>query len=205
MKKKHFFWSISIVLFTFLACSDKDDELQKTSYKFVNTTPIETINIKSYDTLDMSTGQPSYIGFTKVKFVANEKAQIVTGDSWDIAFNGSSIYLNTGENVTIGGIELVKTANVAYYITDGTLENTTTVDFDAFLEKQMIERKDWGVYNFTTHIVSPIVGKIIVLRTHDNNYVKFRIDSYYKDKIDITSPQNAALHFGYFTLTHIYN
>ena len=38
-----------------------------------------------------------------------------------------------------------------------------------------------GWYNYSNTIISPIAGKVFVVKTHDGKYAKFEILSYYKD------------------------
>ncbi|MDO5608801.1 MAG: HmuY family protein [Capnocytophaga sp.] len=204
MKKRSLFCGIFAVLFAMTSCSSDDDD-NKGDYTFTSTNQVSVQDIQAYETLDVTTQRPTFVGFTKVKLTATE-AIPTEGDDWDIAFNTWDIYLNAGANVTIGEKTLTKTSNnVAYYIADGTLENITVADFSKFEDKQKIEYTEWGTYVPTTRILSPIAGKIIVLRTNDGKYAKIQIDSYYQGKADQTDPATAAYKLGFFSFTYIYN
>jgi hypothetical protein len=44
--------------------------------------------------------------------------------------------------------------------------------------------KGWYSYNMETHVISPIPGRVLILRTAAGKLVKMRIDSYYKEGTD---------------------
>ena len=54
-------------------------------------------------------------------------------------------------------------------------------------------------YNFMNNQISPIAGKIIVIRTADNFYAKIEILSYYKD-LDPSNPANGR----HYTFNYVY-
>lgn len=202
MKKLNLLSSIFIALFLFTACSDKDDDDVKETYTFTNTTEVEAINIQAANEISFNatTMQPIYDGYTKYSF--SEKG-VVTGDNWDMAFNGYSIIFNGGTSPNSN--ELTITGKGASYITDGTLDNVTEVVFNNLTTKDYTYT-DWGVYNHATRMVSVLAGKVFVIKTHDGNYVKMRIDSYYKDSGDLEAGANYMTTTpGYYTFTYIYN
>ena len=60
----------------------------------------------------------------------------------------------------------------------------------------------WYNYDFTTHVISPIAGKILVFRTHDNRYAKVEILSYY-----LGAPENPDAFTDpsrYYTFNYVY-
>jgi hypothetical protein len=61
--------------------------------------------------------------------------------------------------------------------------------------------KGWYNYNQTTNIISPIPGRVVLIKTADGKFAKMEILSYYKDAPaapDATSPSR------YFTFRYLY-
>ena len=59
----------------------------------------------------------------------------------------------------------------------------------------------WYNYNPTTHVISPIAGKVIIVKTNDGKYAKVEILSYYKD-----APENPTQEseYRYYTFNYVY-
>ena len=53
-------------------------------------------------------------------------------------------------------------------------------------------------YDMSIHVITPLPGKVIVIRTHDGKYAKMVIKSYYKDSDMEKEPR-------YYTFDYIYN
>lgn len=184
----------TIVLFA--SCSD-DDETVVLEVESATAT-----NIQATQTSDYTTTPPTIIGeYAKFSF---ETGTTVTGDDWDIAFRGTSIIVNGGEATTED--EPARTAAAAAYVTTGTLAAISEVDVTAFVQDNATtglaiptgSGNGWYSYDYTTHLITPIAGKVIVVKTHDNHYAKFEITSYYLDG-DTTSEGQ------YYTFNYVYN
>lgn len=94
--------------------------------------------------------------------------------SWDISFQATNIIVNGGTSGPGEG---------AAYIAEEPFEEVTEVDVDRLGtdtdDAQALE--DWYDYNMETHIVSPLPGRTLVVRTADGEgYAKIRIVSYYE-------------------------
>ncbi|MEO6173606.1 MAG: HmuY family protein [Flavobacterium circumlabens] len=170
-----------LALFIFTAsCSSDDDKTEETP---VVTTKVSNI----YAPQTGGQGQPVGGEFTKFSFSQNKT---VTDDSWDIAFRGTTIIVNGGAKIsTTDTGEPERKGQGAVSIVSGTFASVTAFPAAA----TFVQDKDkvsaittgsgngWYNYNSTTHIVSPIAGKVFVVKTHDGKYAKFEILSYYKD------------------------
>ena len=65
----------------------------------------------------------------------------------------------------------------------------------------VLSGQGWASYNQESHILSPIAGKILVFRTHDNKYAKMEILYYY----DSEDPQPSQGDFGgFYTFNYVY-
>lgn len=137
-----------------------------------------------------------------VKFNFSSES-VVNGDNWDVAFRGTTIIINGGESSNID--QPNRTANAAVYIADGTMESITEVDVASLLQDDSTSPAipddfgftgtGWCTYNQITHIISPIAGKILVFRTHDNKYAKMEILNFYDTPM--TSPYGGFFTFNY--------
>jgi hypothetical protein len=171
---------LALVIFT--ASCDKDDDNN-------NTTPVAVVTTKVSNLPAPQTGgqgQPVGGEFTKFSFSENK---IVTTEKWDIAFRGTTIIVNGGAKVGITD-EPNRTGVAAVSIVSGTFSGVTTFPAattfvqDAANSVYAIPTgsdKGWYNYNGSTFIISPIAGKVFVVKTHDGKYAKFEILSYYKD------------------------
>ena len=128
---------------------------------------------------------------------------IVTGDNWDVAFRGPTIIVNGGE--TSNTDQPNRTASAAVYIANGTMSTVTEVDVASLLQDNSTSPAipddfgftgmGWCTYDMNTHVISPIAGKILVFRTHDNKYAKMEILSFYDNPM--TSPYGGFYTFNY--------
>lgn len=53
----------------------------------------------------------------------------------------------------------------------------------------------WYSYNSSTNIISPIAGKVFVVKTHDGKYAKFEILSYYQNAPAIPDATSVARYY----------
>ena len=181
MFKSNFFKSVLVVSIVslFASCSNDDD-----------TTPATvTLETKTFSNLYApqtgGQGQPVGGAFTKFSFSQNA---VVTNDSWDIAFRGTTIVVNGGTAIGITD-EPTRTGSGAVSILSNTLSAITTIP-DASTFKQDATNtyaiptgsgNGWYNYNATNNLITPIAGKVFVIKTHDGKYAKMEIISYYKD------------------------
>lgn len=174
------FLKLSFLLFTALIASCSNDDKPSTTAAVVT---------KKFSNLHApqkgGQGQPSEGPFTKFSFSENA---IVTHDKWDIAFRGTTIIANGGAKIGIAG-EPERTGKGAVSIVLGLFAGVTTIPSEATFVQDGSAKyaiptgsgNGWYGYNSTTHIISPLAGKVFVVKTHDGKYAKFEILSYYKD------------------------
>tara|TARA_B100001057_G_scaffold155378_1_gene155597 strand:- start:701 stop:1330 length:630 start_codon:yes stop_codon:yes gene_type:complete len=180
------------------SCS-KDDEPQLIAIE-----SSQMKNLHAPQSSDYSTNPPTVTGdFVKFDF---SSGSITTDDKeWDIAFRGTTIALNGGSDTgTVG--EPSRNGNSAAYIVEDLFSNVTTVDESSFTQDGANgfsiptgSGNGWYNYNFMNNQISPIAGKIIVIRTADNFYAKIEILNYYKD-LDPSNPANGR----HYTFNYVY-
>lgn len=140
-----------------------------------------------------ATGQP--YGSGKFTFYSLERNEVVANsdsatNKWDLAFRGTTVLTNSG---TSGP------GNGGAYIYVGTFADLGQVSADssfrvdngsASLAIRSGSGNGWYNYNGATQIVTPIPGRVLVIRTATGKYAKVEILNYYKG--GITIPANAS-------------
>ena len=184
-----------------LSCSDDDDAAPLAE---VESTTVSNL----FAPQEGGQGQPTSGEFTKFDF---ETGQVTTSDTeWDIAFRGTTIAVNGGtETGTID--EPMRTSDAGILILDGIFSEITEVPETATFAQDNQDGfaiptgsgNGWYNYDFATNILSPIPGKIFVVKTTDDKYAKIEFLSYYEDApTDIDPFVDEAR---YYTFRYSYN
>lgn len=153
-------------------------------------------------TTNPTTGQPGTPRHYAFYNLAT-KSEVPYTDSattkWDIAVRTTTILVNGGSSGPGQGGAIVQ---------DGLFSQITAapatgykVDSPTAYAIPTGSGKGWYNYNSTTHVVSPIAGKVILLRTAAGKYAKLEIVSYYKDAP--ASPTGTEPR-GYYTFRYVY-
>ena len=192
------FLTLVTLFIGFTSCSNDDDS-----------TPVleiesETVsNLQATQTADYSTNPPTITGdYIKFSF---ETGTTTTSDNWDIAFRGSTIIVNGGEATAAD--QPIRTANAGAYIVTGTLAGITEVNTELFTSDSSANGlaiptgsdNGWYHYNPSTHIISPIAGKIIVVKTNDGRYAKLEILNYQNSQ-----PNDDLSNSQFYTFNYVY-
>jgi hypothetical protein len=119
--------------------------------------------------------------------------------NWDIAFNATTIITNSG---TSGP------GSVGVQIYTGLFENLTEAPEAGYVQDASSAHaistgsgNGWYNYNSTTHVISAIPGRIIVVKTNDNTYAKIEIFNYYQNAPAVPVNTDIAR---YYTFRYIY-
>ena len=134
-----------------------------------------------------------------VYFSFDSEGVVTQNDNWDIAFKGTSIIVN-------GGIHGNTQAAAAIVL--GTFAEITEVpDTTEFKQDTDIinaiptgSGNGWYNYNPSNHDITPIPGRIILIKTHDGKYAKMEILSYYKDMTANPTTED----YSYYTFNYVY-
>lgn len=197
--KTNFFKLSILALAVFVTSCSSDDNGKKVI-------PATTQTVSNlYAPQSGGQGQPVGGPFTKFSFSENA---IVTNDNWDIAFRGTTIIVNGGDEIGIadeplrtgiGAVSIVSNTFAAVTVFPETA--TFSQDGPAIYAIPTGSGNGWYDYNAATNIITPRAGKIVVVKTHDGKYAKFEILSYYQNAPatpDATSPSR------YFTFNFVY-
>jgi hypothetical protein len=156
-------------------------------------------------------GRPQTAGTTTYySLVDNTIIDSTDADStnWDIAFSGTKILVNGGTSgpglggafVYVGLFDELNTIPVdSIFATD----NSNTFSYAIPLGSG----NGWYTYNGLTQIVSPIEGRVLVIRTADGKYAKIEILNYYQGGVTLepTASQNDKLFKQrYYTFRYTY-
>ncbi|MFO7444722.1 MAG: HmuY family protein [Ignavibacteriaceae bacterium] len=121
----------------------------------------------------------------KTTYFRFSDSTIVTGadtvtNKWDIAFKSTTIYTNSGSSGPgQGGAVVFRNSNFEdVQAVPDTGINTDAVGAPAVPTGS---GNGWYNYNFSTNLISPVPGVVIVIRTGEGKYAKVQILSYYKD------------------------
>ena len=145
---------------------------------------------------------PNRIGVTnKYTLFSFKTGQIIpNADSattkWDIGFRATTIIVNGGTSgpgtttaqVVSGTIDTILEAPADGYKSDNK-NGGTLAERNAIVTGS---GNGWYTYVPSTNLISPIAGKVIVVKTTEGRYAKFEILSYYKGAPTNPSPEPAG-------------
>ncbi|WP_232731942.1 HmuY family protein [Confluentibacter lentus] len=193
------FLTLALLFIGFTSCSNDNDD---TPLLEVESQTIS--NLQATQSADYTTTPPTIIGdYIKFSF---ETGSTTTGNDWDIAFRGSTIIVNGGEATAQD--QPARTSSTGAYIATGTLASITTVD-NSLLKSDSSTNglaiptgsgNGWYNYDPTNHIISPIPGKIIVVKTNSGKYAKLEILSYYEN----STPNDDLSNSQFYTFNYVY-
>ncbi|MEA5460913.1 HmuY family protein [Arcicella sp. LKC2W] len=163
----------------------------------------ETVKDLAADPTTISgTGQPVATG--KYTFFSFKNGIVANTDSatnkWDVAFRATTILTNGGTSGTGLGGAVVLTG-----IFDETKEVPASAvilqDTKTLLAIPTGSGKGWYNYDGATNIISPIAGKVLLIKTGEGKYAKMEVLSYYKGT---PAKPDASSAGRYYTFRYVY-
>lgn len=137
----------------------------------------------------------------------NLKDSVIVGGAdtttakWDIAFRGTTIWINGGTG-RFGQAQAQVLTSQDYDLLILAPETGWRVDSSATtLAIPTGSARGWYNYNAITNIISPIPGVVIALRTADGKYAKLQIQSYYRGAPAVPDMNSTAR---YYTFRYFY-
>lgn len=190
------------VLTTLFACSSEDNTptvvpVQAQTVSNLPADPTTGVNPTTGQPLG-STGKFTFYNLRDNKTVANTDSAT---NKWDVGFRGTTVIVNGGA---------LRSGQGGAYVHTGTFDGLTTIPTSAtFAQDQSATAlaiptgsgAGWYNYNSTTNIISPIPGRVLVIRTGDGNYAKLEILSYYENA---PATPTAASRSRYYTFRYAY-
>ncbi len=162
-----------------------------------NVLPVSAVTVKDIpaDTVVGLSAQGIPITNGKYTFYSLEKNAIVPNtDSattkWDIAFLATRIIINGGTSGKgLGGA----------FVQTGLFDNLKTIPADSVFKTDNAPTsyaitsgsgKGWYTYDGLNNLITPLAGRVLVIRTASGKYAKMEITSYYKG--GVTLPASAS-------------
>ncbi|MBS1734189.1 MAG: HmuY family protein [Bacteroidetes bacterium] len=193
----------AIALFT--SCSKDDataaiDTSNNGTFKIFTQGKVTTVQNLMADTIIglAPSGQP--YGSNRFTFYSIENnALVASSDSatnkWDIAFRGTTILTNAG---TSGP------GNGGAFVQVGTFDALTTISPDSTFRTDAApvyaiktgSGKGWYNYDGANNLITPLPGRVLVIRTASGKYAKLEITNYYKKGVTpaASAPDDEKLH-----------
>ena len=164
--------------------------------------PVETKtfkNLAAAPTVNATTGQPQ-APTSKFTFFSLRTGEVIantdsTTDKWDLGFRGTTIIVNGGA---------IRTGKGGVFLFTGLFDELKEVPMSAvFAVDESVTKlaiapasgQGWYNYNAALNIISPIPGRVLVVRTGDGKFAKVEILSYYKDSPANPDQNSVARHF----------
>ena len=173
-----------------IACT-KDEEtiVVPVSAITVKDLAADTVTGLGLDGRPQSAGTTTYYSLVDNKIIASSDA---ASTKWDIAFSSTKITVNCGTSGPgIGGAFVFK----------GLFDDLKTIPVDSSFATDnsnaasfaipLGSGRAWYTYDGLTTLVSPIAGRVLVIRTAAGKFAKIEIISYYKG--GVTLPASASV------------
>ena len=185
---------MGVLVVTMAATSCKKDEatdpcaytkINDGTYKLTTVGKVTTVQNLMADTvlgINPTSGQP--YGSGKYTFFSLETGAIVANSDsatakWDIAFRSTTILTNNGTSGPGAGGAFVQ---VGLFNDVASVSTDSTFRVDAVTGKAIKTGSGNGWYNYdaAANLVTPLPGKVLIIRTASGKYAKVEIQNYYK-------------------------
>lgn len=149
------------------------------------------------DVIDRATGQ--VIETRPFQYFSLEQNQIVSeSDDWDLAFKGTTVRVNSGKGAS---------AAIVTGIFDQIIEIPASATFVQDTESEFAiptgGGNGWYNYNSSTNTITPIPGRVVLVKTSAGNYTKIEILSYYKGNPPVASIDPFTTPSAHYTFRYI--
>ncbi len=149
----------------------------------VSNLPADTVlGINAVTGMPFSAGKYTFYSLERNAIVPNADS---ASTKWDLAFAGTKILINGGTSGTgLGGA----------FIYTGLFDNVKTISNDSVFKIDNAPAsfavtygsgKGWYVYDQLTSLVTPLAGRVLVIRTASGKYAKLEIINYYKGGVTL--------------------
>jgi hypothetical protein len=120
---------------------------------------------------------------------------------WDIGFCRTFIILNSGKRGP-GNVSVTILSDTSFpELLQAPLTGYATEPADVMDSTYAIPAvtdKGWYHYDYATHLITPIAGKVFVFKLNDGKYVKMRITNYYLGHPETPDPMvNSSKYYSF--------
>ena len=153
------------------------------------------------DVMDRSTGEITEEKPFRYYSLENNQEVDNRDGNWDIGFKGTTLIVNSG---TSGSGTAQGTVVTGAF--DEMSEVPSTVEFLSDGADGMAiptgSGNGWYNYNPSTHVISPIPGRVLLIRTNAGNYAKVEVLSYYQDNPPLAEVDPMSSPGSYYTFRY---
>ena len=188
MKKNQILMAMAIVASSFYACTDNTNSIIDTSnngtYKVYTLNDVTVVQNLIADTIIGTSAQGQPFGTGHFTFFSlKNRAMVPLTDSatnnWDVAFRGTTILTNAGTSGPgMGGAytHVGIFADVISFNADSTIRS----DAAPVYAIKTGSNKGWYVYDGPNNLITPIPGRVLMIRGAEGTLYKLEINNYYK-------------------------
>jgi len=190
MRQKLKPFSLVLILSSILFSCTKDETpmVVPVTAITVNNLPADTVlGLNPITGMPISAGKYTFYSLERNTMVPNTDS---ASTQWDLAFAGSKILTNGGTSGKgLGGA----------FIYTGLFNDIKTIPNDSVFKTDNAPAsfavtfgsgKGWYVYDQLTSLITPLAGRVLVIRTASGKYAKVEIINYYKG--GVTLPTTAS-------------
>jgi len=191
-----------------VACSKEEETIVvpvSVSTRTVNDLAADTVTGLGADGRPQSAGTTTYYSLVDNKIIASTDA---ASTKWDIAFSSTKILVNSDTSGPgLGGAFVFK----------GLFDDLKTIPTDSSFATDnsnaasyaipLGSGKAWYTYDGLTTLVSPIAGRVLVIRTATGKFAKIEILNYYKGGVTLAptaSVNDKLFKQRYYTFRYTY-
>ena len=189
MKKNQLLMAMALVLSSFYACTENNtttpiDTTNNGTFKVYTLGNITSVQNLIADTIIGTSAQGQPVGTGHFTFFSLKNRAIVpladsATNNWDIAFRGTTILTNAGTSGPgMGGayVHVGIFADVIAFNADSTIRT----DVAPVYAIKTGSNKGWYVYDGPNNLITPIPGRVLMIRSADGSQYKLEINNYYK-------------------------
>ena len=176
---------LGILSASMVACTKSDSTIvMPVTAVTVKDIPADTVVGLSAQGIPITNGKYTFYSLEKNAVVPNSDS---ASTKWDIAFMATKIITNGGTSGTgLGGA----------FIYTGLFDALTTIPTDSVFKTDNAPAsyavtygsgKGWYNYDGLTNIITPLAGRVLVIRTASGKYAKMEITSYYKGGVTLSA------------------
>ena len=181
---------LGILSASMVACTKSDSTtVMPVTAVMVKDIPADTVVGLSAQGIPITNGKYTFYSLEKNAVVPNSDS---ASSKWDIAFMATKIITNGGTSGTgLGGA----------FIYTGLFDALTTIPTDSVFKTDNAPAsyaitygsgKGWYNYDGLTNIITPLAGRVLVIRTASGKYAKMEITSYYKGGVTLSATASDA-------------
>jgi hypothetical protein len=195
---KHLLYLLLAVSVVIVSCEGDPDPVVPLEAQTVSNLPADPPT-----GINPNTGQPTgttgkftFFSFATGEVVANSDSATT---KWDLGFRSTTLLVNSGTSGPGQGGALIFTGTFDE-LTEAPAEGYATDSAPSYAIPTG-SGNGWYNYNGATMTITPIPGRIFVIRTADGKYAKIEILSYYKDA---PATPTSSSQSRYYTFRYMY-